>query len=96
MKSETKSRSREKNEMKISITIKAEYESREEAEIMKRVLEPDNTSFVESEIQGSEVRFTTEADSIGTALNTADDLIFSEMMAEKMMILNESDSKDKR
>lgn len=84
MNPELQPRNRKKR-MMISITIKAEYESREEAEIMKRALEPDNVSFVESEIQGSEVRFTTEADSIGTALNTADDLIFSEMVVEKMM-----------
>ncbi|BAZ99135.1 KEOPS complex subunit Pcc1 [Methanothermobacter sp. EMTCatA1] len=85
MNPELQPQNRQKKRMMISITIKAEYESREEAEIIKRALEPDNASFVESEIQGSEVRFTTEADSIGTALNTADDLIFSEMVVEKMM-----------
>ncbi len=85
MKQEVNPSDRQRNKIRISITITAEYESREEAKIIKRALEPDNRSFVESEIQGSEVRFTTEADSIGTALNTADDLIFSEMVVEKMM-----------
>lgn len=72
-------------EMRISVTIEAEYESEEEAEIVMKALEPENRSYVESEIEGSTLRFTMESDSIGTALNTADDLIFSEMIIENMM-----------
>ncbi|MDI6842385.1 MAG: KEOPS complex subunit Pcc1 [Methanothermobacter wolfeii] len=71
--------------MNVRITVTAEYDNQEEAEIVMKALEPENESYVYSEIQGSMVRFHMESDSISTALNTADDLIFSEMIVESMI-----------
>lgn len=69
-------------EMKVIITINIEYETEREARIVYSALEPDNTTFVDSRIRGKSVEFKIESESLGTALNTADDLVFSEMVFE--------------
>ena len=71
--------------MKIKAKINMEYKDSEDAEVSFKTLEVDNEGFVESEINGSILSFNIESNSLGSFLATADDLIASEILIEKIL-----------
>lgn len=62
-----------------------EYKDSKDAEVSFNTLEVDNEGFVESEINGSILSFNIESNSLGSFLATADDLIASEILIEKIL-----------
>ena len=77
--------------MKIRSEIKVKYKDTENAEIAFKTLDVDNKGFVESELKSNEINFKIESDNLGSFLNTADDLIASEILVEN--ILKKTDEK---
>ena len=70
--------------MKIKTMIKFKYKSGEDAEIVFKSLEPDNIGYIKSFVDDNYFICNLSGNSIGTVLATADDLVFCEMMVEKM------------
>jgi hypothetical protein len=70
--------------MKISAKIKFKYNSSEDAEISFKSLEPDNVGYIKSYTDDNYLICSLNGDSIGRILATADDLVFCEMMVEKI------------
>lgn len=70
--------------MKIKTKIKFKYKSGEYAEIVFKSLEPDNIGYINSVVEGNYFICSLNGNSIGTILSTADDLVFCEIMVEKM------------
>ena len=62
-----------------------EYKDSQYAEIVYKSLEVDNEGFVQSVLDGNVINFEIESDKLGSFLATADDLIASEILAEKIM-----------
>lgn len=71
--------------MEIKAKINMEYTDSKDAEVSFNTLEVDNEGFVESEINGSILSFNIESNSLGSFLATADDLIASEILIEKIL-----------
>ena len=71
--------------MKIKANITIEYKNSDYSEISYRSLEVDNEGFVESELKDNKIDFKIESDSLGSFLNTADDLIASEILIEDVL-----------
>lgn len=71
--------------MKIKANINLEYEDSKDAEVSFNTLEVDNEGFVESELNDNVLSFNIESDSLGSFLATADDLIASEILIEKIL-----------
>ena len=61
------------------------YETKEEAKIALGSLKPDNMDFIESYIENNSLICKLNSDSLRTTLATVDDILFCEMMAEKVM-----------
>jgi len=61
--------------MTVSLELKITYPSEAVAKNIFRALEPDNTGYIDSEINGKELIFTIKADNSGTLRNAADDLL---------------------
>ena len=77
--------------MKIEAIIQMEYENSKDGEISFQSLEVENEGFLKSELEGNILKFSLEGESLQTFLATADDLIFSEILVEK--VLESSSSK---
>ena len=77
--------------MKIKAEINLEYENSKDGEVSFKTLEVDNEGFVESELNDNILSFYIESDSLGSFLATADDLIASEILIEKIL----EDTKEK-
>lgn len=73
--------------MKIKAKIIFQYSKKEESELSLKSLQPDNLGFIDSYIDNNCCICNLNGDSIGTILNTIDDLLFNEMMVEKIMTL---------
>lgn len=71
--------------MEIKAKINMEYKDSKDAEVSFNTLEVDNEGSVESEINGSILSFNIESNSLGSFLATADDLIASEILIEKIL-----------
>ena len=71
--------------MEIKAKINMEYKDSKDAEVSFNTLEVDNEGIVESEINGSILSFNIESNSLGSFLATADDLIASEILIEKIL-----------
>ena len=71
--------------MKVDGRIRIRYKNPEDAEVAYRSLEVDNKGFVDSEIDKEELSFHINSDSLGSFLATADDLIASEILVEKIL-----------
>ncbi|MEN6573530.1 KEOPS complex subunit Pcc1, partial [Methanobacterium aggregans] len=56
----------------------------EEAENAFKSLQPDNIGFIDSHVVKNSFICDLKSSSIGTLLATADDLLFCEMMVERM------------
>jgi hypothetical protein len=70
--------------MKIKAKIKFKYISDEYASIAFNSLEPDNLGFIKSKYKDEYLTCGISGDSISRVLATADDLIFCEMMVERI------------
>ena len=71
--------------MQIESTVIFTYETEEEAKIALGSLKPDNMDFIESYIENNSLICKLDAKSLRTTLATVDDIIFCEMMAEKVI-----------
>jgi hypothetical protein len=70
--------------MKIRADIKFKYVDEKYANISFNSMEPDNIGFIKSRLEDEYLICSLSGDSIGRLLATADDLIFCEMMVEKI------------
>jgi hypothetical protein len=70
--------------MKIEATITFKYRNEENAEVAFKSLEPDNIGYLKTFTEGKYFICNFSANSIGTLLSTADDLVFCETMVEKI------------
>lgn len=70
--------------MKISAKIEFKYNNAEYAEVAFESLHPDNEGYIKSHVEAASLICTMAGDSIGSLLATADDLIFCEIMVEKI------------
>ena len=70
--------------MKINATVKFKYNSERNAEISFKSLNPDNIGYINSYTENKYLICSLNGDSIGTILSTADDLVFCEMIIEKI------------
>ena len=71
--------------MKIKAKITFKYQEEKEAKISCKSLHPDNLGFIKSHRNDNYVIYNLSGNSLRTILATADDLLFSEMMVEKVL-----------
>lgn len=71
--------------MKINGTLKLNYKTEEFASLIYNSLEIDNGDYLESYINNRTVDYKINSNSLGSFLATIDDLIASEIVAEKIL-----------
>jgi len=71
--------------MKIKSQIKFVYGTEKEALVALGSINPDNMDFVNAYVKGNDLICDLELGSLKTMLATMDDLLFCEMMAEKII-----------
>ncbi|WP_295723310.1 KEOPS complex subunit Pcc1 [uncultured Methanobrevibacter sp.] len=71
--------------MKIESTLKIKYIKKESAEISFETLNVDNEGFVKSQLNENIIDFEINSNSLGTFLNTTDDLIANEILFEEII-----------
>ena len=71
--------------MKITGNITFNYKNENYAKLIYDSLEVDNENFLESELCDKEVNYTISSKNLGSFLSTADDLIASEIVSEKII-----------
>ena len=71
--------------MQIDCNIIFAFKNKDYASIAFDSLEIDNENFLESKITDNKVCYNITSDKLGTFLSTADDLIASEIVVEKII-----------
>ena len=71
--------------MKIKGNILFNYKSKKDAKLIFDSLEVDNENYLESELTGNEISYKITSKNLGSFLTTADDLIASEIVSEKII-----------
>ncbi len=71
--------------MKISGNITFNFKNEKDAKLIYDSLEVDNENYLESEMEGNEINYKITSKSLGSFLTTADDLIASEIVSEKII-----------
>lgn len=71
--------------MKIKGNILFNYKSKKDAKLIFDSLEVDNENYLESELEGNEISYKITSKNLGSFLATADDLIASEIVSEKII-----------
>ena len=71
--------------MKIKGKICLNYNNEDSARLVHDSLEIDNKNFVESELKNNKILYEINSDTLGSFLSTADDLIASEIVVEKII-----------
>jgi len=71
--------------MEVSSKIIFKYKTGKEAEIAFKSIKPDNMDFISSYIENDSLICKIESGSLRTILATIDDILFCEMMAEKII-----------
>lgn len=71
--------------MKINSNLKIKYNDKKSAKISFESLGVDNKGFIDSKLNGSTIEFNINSNSLGSFLNTSDDLIASEIVVEKII-----------
>lgn len=71
--------------MKIKTKIKFVYNKECQAKNVYKSLNPDNMDFIHSHVEHYNLIYELEGNSLRTILATVDDLIFCEMMSEKVL-----------
>jgi hypothetical protein len=74
--------------MQIEAKISFEYQKAEQAINASKSLKPDNMEFINSCIINNRLICNINGESLKTILATVDDLLFCEMMVEKILELN--------
>lgn len=82
--------------MQIKAKICFEYQQAEEAVIASESLRVDNLEFINSYVYENKLICNSNSDSLKTFLATTDDLLFCEMMVEKVLELNNNSKKEFR
>lgn len=73
--------------MEIKSKITFTYKTKDEAEIALGSLKPDNMDFIVSYVEDDSLICKLESGSLRTTLATIDDILFCEMMTEKIIDL---------
>lgn len=71
--------------MNIKAQIKFVYHKEFQAKNIHESLKPDNMDFIHSHVENNNLIYELEGNSLRTILATVDDLIFCEMMSEKVL-----------
>ena len=71
--------------MKVEAKIEIEYKRSKDADISFQSLEVENKGYVDSIKEDNILKFGWKGNSLSTFLATADDLIFSEILVEKVI-----------
>ncbi len=71
--------------MEIESKITFKYKTNEEAKIALGSLKPDNMDFIKSYVEDNSLICKLESGSLRTTLATIDDILFCEMMSEKII-----------
>ncbi len=77
--------------MKINGELTLKYSNSRSCETVFKSLEIDNKNFIESSYNDNEITYNISSESLGSFLTTVDDLISSEIVAEKIIIATEDD-----
>ena len=75
--------------MKVKALFNFQYQTEEQAKIALKSLQPDNIGFLESYQDKDSLICILNGKSVRTILSTSDDLLFSEMVVEKTLELQE-------
>lgn len=71
--------------MKIKGNILFNYKNEKDAKLIFDSLEVDNEDYLESALEGNEINYEITSKNLGSFLATADDLIASEIVSEKII-----------
>jgi len=71
--------------MEVSSKIIFKYKTEKEAKIALESIKPDNMDFIRSYIEDNSLICNLESRTLRTTLATIDDILFCEMMAEKII-----------
>ena len=71
--------------MKISGNIAFNYKNENDAKLIYESLEIDNDDYLESTLSKNQINYTITSEKLGSFLTTADDLIASEIVSEKII-----------
>jgi len=75
--------------MKVKAKIIFEYHTGKQAKVAFKSLQPDNRGFLDSYQDNNYLICNLNGESLRTILSTADDLLFSEMMVERILKLQD-------
>jgi hypothetical protein len=71
--------------MQIHSTLIFHYEKREDANIGLKSLNPDNMGLINAKLEDNKLIYQIRGNSLKTFLATVDDLLFCEMMVERVL-----------
>lgn len=71
--------------MKIKGNILFNYKRKKDAKLIFDSLEVDNENYLESKLTGNKISYKITSKNLGSFLATADDLIASEIVSEKII-----------
>ena len=71
--------------MRIKGNIVFEYKNEKDAKLIFDSLEVDNKNFLESKLLNNKINYSITSKTLGSFLITADDLIASEIVSEKII-----------
>lgn len=71
--------------MKITGNISFNYKNKTDAKLIFDSLDVDNENYLDSEISENKINYKISSDKLGSFLATADDLIASEIVSEKII-----------
>ncbi len=71
--------------MQIESTVIFTYKTKEEARMALGSLKPDNMGFIESYVENKNLIFKLNLESLKTILASLDDILFCEMITEKVI-----------
>lgn len=71
--------------MKIKGKIQLKYKNSKTAKTVYESLEVDNEGFLNSKLENNTIEYNLNNNSLGSFLSTADDLIASEIVVEKIL-----------
>ena len=77
--------------MKIKGNLQLKYKNSKTAKTVYESLEVDNIGFLESKLKNNTIEYELDNDSLETFLSTADDLIASEIVVEKILETTEKE-----
>ena len=71
--------------MKITGNISFNYKNKTDAKLIFDSLDVDNENYLDSELSENKINYKITSDKLGSFLATADDLIASEIVSEKII-----------